>query len=104
VEEVVIENGTEPHKTVCNHLIAIQTALNTRESFRKLEWSALDFSRDPPAYRHFTAEFEDEELGREFRDIFTEGKELAEQSEILEQTDVNPEEMYYGQGGDYEEE
>ena len=43
-------------------------------------------------------------MGREFRDIFTEGKDLAEQSEILEQTDVNPEEMYYGQGGDYEEE
>jgi hypothetical protein len=39
-----------------------------------------------------------------FQDIFTEGKYLAEQSEILEQPDMNPEEMYYGQGGDYEEE
>jgi len=23
-----------------------------------MEWSALDFSDDPPEYRHFTAEFE----------------------------------------------
>ena len=43
-------------------------------------------------------------MGREFRDIFTEGKDLAEQSEILEQPDLNPEEMYYSQGGGYEEE
>lgn len=89
--------------TVCNHLIAMQTTLNLADGFKKMQWSALDFSRDPPTYRYFSAEFEDEDLGREFRDIFTEGKELAEQSEILEQPDLEPGDMYYGEGGDYEE-
>ena len=40
-----------------------------------------------------------------FRDTFYEGKELADQSEILElpnQLD-KPEDYYYGQGGDYSE-
>jgi hypothetical protein len=32
-----------------------------------MEWSALDFSQDPPAYRHFAAEFEDEEMSLKFK-------------------------------------
>ena len=36
---------------VCNHLIAMQTVLNEVEE--SLEWSALDFSLDPPTYRTF---------------------------------------------------
>jgi hypothetical protein len=57
------ENGFDGGKTVCNHLIAMQTVLTAKDGgFRNMEWSALDFSGDPPAYRHFTAEFEDDEL------------------------------------------
>ncbi len=41
---------------------------------------------------------------QEFKDAFYEGKELADQSEILElPQDANPESYYYGEGGDYEE-
>ena len=39
----------------------------------------------------------------EFVSIFQEGKELADQSEILEQPqggNLNPETLYYGQGAD----
>ena len=50
-------------------------------------WSALDFSVDPPKYRTFVAVFDSSETFNEFKDTFYEGKELAEQSEILE----NPE-------------
>ena len=54
---------------------------------------------------------------QEFKDTFYEGKELAEQSEILEQPEavageargaagagnevVDPEDLYYGRGGEY---
>jgi len=81
----------------------MQTTLELTNGCHKMQWSALDFSRDPPTYRHFSAEFDDEDMGREFRDIFNEGKDLAEQSEILEQSEINPEEMYYGEGKDYED-
>merc|ERR1719510_1513323 len=80
---------------VCNHLIAMQTVLNEVED--SLEWSALDFSLDPPSYRTFRVQFTSEDLRAEFRDIFAEGKELAEQSEILETPgDLDPEQLYYG--------
>ena len=39
-----------------------------------------------------------------FKDSFYEGKDLAEQSEILElPANANPEDYYYGQGNDFEE-
>lgn len=53
----------------------------------RCSWSALDFSVDPPKYRSFVAVFDNSENFQEFKDTFYEGKELAEQSEILE----NPE-------------
>ena len=53
----------------------------------RCSWSALDFSVDPPRYRSFVAVFDNSETFQEFKDTFYEGKELAEQSEILE----NPE-------------
>lgn len=41
---------------------------------------------------------------QEFKDSFYEGKELADQSEILElPQNADPETYYYGEGGDYEE-
>ena len=92
--------------TVCNHLIAIQTQLEVNGSL--CSWSALDFSTDPPSYRNFEALFANEDECQEFKDIFYEGKELADQSEILEKPiyggDDNPNDLYYGEGGDYENE
>ena len=39
-----------------------------------------------------------------FQDSFYEGKDLAEQSEILElPANANPEEYYYGEGSDFEQ-
>ena len=39
-----------------------------------------------------------------FQDSFYEGKDLAEQSEILElPANANPEEYYYGEGRDFEQ-
>ena len=57
------------------------------ETSYRCSWSALDFSVDPPKYRTFVAVFDSSETFNEFKDTFYEGKELAEQSEILE----NPE-------------
>ena len=57
------------------------------ETAYRCSWSALDFSVDPPKYRTFVAVFDSSETFNEFKDTFYEGKELAEQSEILE----NPE-------------
>eukprot|EP00092_Neocalanus_flemingeri_P036782 GFUD01040043.1.p1 GENE.GFUD01040043.1~~GFUD01040043.1.p1 ORF type:complete len:2751 (-),score=928.30 GFUD01040043.1:212-8194(-) len=92
--------GSEDDNTVCNHLIAMQTVLSDDPD---LEWSALDFSTDPPSYRTFRVEFGSEDLKSEFKDMFSEGKELAEQSEILETVgDQDPAQFYYGQGADTE--
>jgi len=94
-------SGTEEDDaTVCNHLIAMQTNLSD-----DLTWSALDFSIDPPNYRTFKAQFESDEATSEFRDMFAEGKDLAEQSEILEQPggiEGDPQDFYYGVGGDHD--
>ncbi|TRY72155.1 hypothetical protein TCAL_00256 [Tigriopus californicus] len=89
---------------VCNHLIAMQTTLDTLDAV-SLTWSALDFSRDPPAYRTFQVTFQNDEESQIFKDCFNEGKELAEQSEILEMPNEleNPQDYYYGEGGDYED-
>jgi len=90
---------------LCNHLIAIQTNVDVNESDKRCTWSGLDFSVDPPRYRKFVAAFssdsDGEEAQMEFVSIFQEGKELAEQSEILEQPhagSLNPDDIYYGQG------
>ena len=96
---------------LCNHLIACQTNLDVDEGRNRCTWSGFDFSVDPPRYRKFVAVFTghgDEDAQSEFVSIFQEGKDLAEQSEILEQPplgggSLNPEEIYYGQGGEYED-
>ena len=106
--------SSENDSIVCNHVIAMQT--NLAED--NIQWSALDFSTDPPSHRTFRVEFDDISISREFKDMFAEGdtlfskstasinnmylgKELAEQSEILETVgDQDPSEFYYGQGQD----
>ena len=108
-----MNNGevNEDEVYLCNHLIAIQTNLEVDEEKNRCTWSGLDFSVDPPRYRKFVAAFVDHgdaDAQSEFVSIFQEGKDLAEQSEILEQPplgggSLNPEEIYYGQGGEYED-
>jgi len=91
--------GSNEYNILCNHLIAMQTLLSESE----LSWSALDFSSDPPTQRTFKVEFPSVDMEREFKDLFAEGKELAEQSEILETVgNQDPEHFYYGQGADNE--
>ena len=51
-----------------NHLIAMQTVLSDN-----LEWSAFDFSTDPPAAKSFRVKFEDSAVSNEFKDMFAEG-------------------------------
>ena len=41
-----------------------------------MQWTALDFSTDPPAQRTFKVQFEEDEVTAEFKDIFDEGREL----------------------------
>jgi len=90
--------GDDEYNVICNHLIAMQTILAD-----DMSWSALDFSMDPPTYRTFRVEFSSPDTVAEFRDMFAEGKELAEQSEILETVgDQDPSHFYYGQGADGE--
>ena len=91
--------GGEEYNVICNHLIAMQTVL----SDSPLSWSALDFSTDPPTYRTFKVDFSSTDKAADFRDMFAEGKDLAEQSEILETVgDQDPSHFYYGQGADGE--
>ena len=78
----------------CNHLIAMQTNLEIVDD-KKCAWSALDFSMNPPSYRNFVAQFDTAEVQQEFQDSFYEGKELAEQSEILEQGEHAEADEYY---------
>jgi len=107
-ERTAKDNGAEDGDdwTVCNHLVAIQTQFSS-ETETSAKWSALDFSIDPPSYRSFEARFKGEQDARDFKlfkDSFYEGKDLAEQSEILElPANANPEEYYYGEGNDFEE-
>ena len=99
----------EEESYLCNHIIAVQTQLEVDQGSKRCTWSAFDFSDDPPTYRTFVADFSTSDGGQEdaqsdFVSVFNEGKEYAEQGEILEQpvnADINPEELYYGEGGTY---
>ena len=86
----------------CNHLIAMQTTLDTDEATNKSSWSALDFSTGQATYRTFKAAFKSADDMIVFKDTFYEGKELADQSEILELPEQPDDPCYYGAGGDYE--
>merc|ERR1712130_979378 len=91
--------SAEDDGVVGNHSIAMQTELGDQE----IEWTAFDFSTEPPSQKTFKVEFDDSSVSNEFRDMFAEGKDLAEQSEILETIDEqDPSQFYYGQGGDEE--
>lgn len=107
-EDNTSSEDDDEYEELCNHLIAMHTNLNEDDA-NTFTWSALDFATDSQqaTYKTFTARFEKDEDGQDFRDTFYEGKDLAEQSEIIEQPgghEVDPNDMYYGEGGDFNQE
>ncbi len=64
---IVAHSTSGDEDMVCNHLIAMQTSLESDKPGQGCSWSALDFSLDPPAYRNFRASFksnDDEQVRR----------------------------------------
>lgn len=53
---------------LCEHIIAIQTAL--RREKKKASWSAIDLTLDPPRRRRFRATFSSLDAVEEFSSIF----------------------------------
>jgi len=77
-------NDTDDY--LCEHIIAIQNCLNIEKKKVAL-WAAIDLSVDPPRRRKFRATFSTPAAAKEFKEMFEEGKESAEQSEIVENTE-----------------
>lgn len=57
-------------QVLCEHIIAIQTALRTEK--KKASWSAIDLTLDPPKRRRFRATFSSVDALKEFTSIFEE--------------------------------
>jgi len=67
----------------------------------KFEESQQSIGQSPSKSATFKVEFSSDDIVAEFKDMFAEGKDLAEQSEILETVgDQDPNDYYYGQGAD----
>ncbi|XP_023229719.1 uncharacterized protein LOC111629977 [Centruroides sculpturatus] len=69
----------------CDHAIAVQTCL--RHEKTRAFWAAIDISVEPPCKRHFCALFSSINALKEFIKIFEEGKQMAIESEIVEEED-----------------
>jgi len=83
---------------LADHIIAIQTQLGD-----DLSWSALDYSGEEAVKKTFKVQFQTDDVTNDFRDIFAQGKEFAEQCEISENGGGemdDPAQFYYGVGGD----
>lgn len=91
-----LDSDEDDNAQACNHLIALQTCLEVDNANKQCSWSALDFSVDPPKYRSFRVAFTSSDDLEHFRDIFYEGKDLAEQSEIVELPEKVDEPYGYG--------
>ncbi|CAN7996944.1 unnamed protein product [Ixodes hexagonus] len=73
---------------LCDTIVAVQTCLRTERLHAF--WSAVDMSRSPHERRHFRATFSSPQAVQEFDRAFTEGKELALSSSIVETIDEPP--------------
>lgn len=73
---------------LCDTLVAVQTCLRTERLHAF--WSAVDMSREPHVRRHFQATFSSPQAIAEFSRTFTEAKDFAVQSEIVETIDEPP--------------
>ncbi|EEC01207.1 ran-binding protein (RanBP), putative [Ixodes scapularis] len=79
------EGGGVP---LCDTIVAVQTCLRTERLHAF--WSAVDMSRNPHERRHFRVTFSSPQAVQEFDRAFTEGKELALSSSIVETIDEPP--------------
>lgn len=73
---------------LCDTLVAVQTCLRTERL--QAFWSAVDMSREPNVRRHFQATFSSPQAVAEFSRIFSEAKDFAVQSAIVETIDEPP--------------
>lgn len=73
---------------LCDTIVAVQVCLRTERL--NAYWSALDMSIEPNVRRHFKASFSSPQAVAEFSRIFTEAKELAVNSSIVETIDEPP--------------
>ncbi|KAK4319922.1 hypothetical protein Pmani_009183 [Petrolisthes manimaculis] len=89
--------------TLAEHLIAIQTTMYHEDS--SATWSVFNLKPEPAAHTTFKAEFSTPESLENFSIAFAEGKQYAEKSDLFEDPSVgtgemDPRELYYGQGVD----
>jgi len=82
---------------LCDHLIAVQTNLDDTNT-----WTGLDYSDGSPVRKSFRIKFDTTEMDNDFKDIFAQGKDFADQCGITEtrEEDIDPEQLVYGVGGD----
>ncbi|KAL1421143.1 hypothetical protein MTO96_023318 [Rhipicephalus appendiculatus] len=73
---------------LCDTIVAVQTCLRTERLHAF--WSAVDMSIEPNVRRHFQATFSSPQAIAEFSRIFTEAKDLAVNSSIVETIDEPP--------------
>lgn len=73
---------------LCDTIVAVQTCLRTERLHAF--WSAVDMSIEPNVRRHFQATFSSPQAIAEFNRIFTEAKDLAVNSSIVETIDEPP--------------
>ncbi|XP_023348327.1 RANBP2-like and GRIP domain-containing protein 5/6 isoform X4 [Eurytemora carolleeae] len=82
---------------LCDHVIAMQNILED-----DLSWTALDYASEDPVRKTFKVSFNSRDIINDFKDTFAQGKEFAEQCEILETgpgEELDPSQAYYGVGG-----
>ncbi|XP_067013935.2 E3 SUMO-protein ligase RanBP2 [Anabrus simplex] len=72
-------------KLLCNNLIASNTELEVKK--KNCTWSALDYTEETPVQRIFMARFSSETAALEFEQTVMEGREIANQSSIMDNMD-----------------
>ncbi|OQR69815.1 hypothetical protein BIW11_04285 [Tropilaelaps mercedesae] len=86
--QVIVLTDKQTGSTVAETVIAIQTSL--RQDGLQATWMARDTSRRPPMRRRFRATFNSHSEICNFANIFSEGKETAFQSGVVETDDPIP--------------
>ncbi|XP_066979899.1 E3 SUMO-protein ligase RanBP2 isoform X2 [Macrobrachium rosenbergii] len=97
---VMVADGGD---TLAEHIIAIQTTMHKEGN--SATWTVLNLEPSPATTVTFKAQFSSIQALEEFASAFSEGKEYAENSGIVEQPSAGgceapPEQLYCGQGAD----
>ncbi|KAL5004271.1 hypothetical protein ScPMuIL_017727 [Solemya velum] len=103
----VVTELDDTSEIVCNNLIVMETMVTCDKKKRSCEWSPIDFSTDEPMRRTFCAQFSSGSAMEEFETHVTEGRGLAQESEISERNIITmpqeilvPEVVSHGQDED----